>query len=113
MPYIAQEDREFLDPHIERLTGALIERAEKDGHDAAFAGLLNYAVSSMALGILKKNVGKVRYWFIATLTGTLKNTADEFYRRVAAPYEDGKIRTAGDLPGFEEFGAPPSGPRNP
>jgi hypothetical protein len=38
----------------------------------------------------------MRYWIIAILTGTFKNIADEFYRRIALPYEKtDRLRKAG------------------
>jgi hypothetical protein len=93
MPYIAPDARSRLDPHIQRLAEEIAALAEEDGHEAAFAGLLNYACTKLALAVLPV----VRYWSIATVTGVFKNVADEFYRRVGAPYEDAKIAENGDV----------------
>ena len=59
--------------------------------EAAFAGLLNYTCTRLALNIVRRRFGRLRYWLIALITGTFKNIADEFYRRLAAPYEDRQI----------------------
>jgi phosphoserine phosphatase len=45
----------------------------------------------------------MRYWIIAILTGTFKNIADEFYRRVGVPYENVQIVKSGDVLEYEEF----------
>jgi hypothetical protein len=37
------------------------------------------------------------------LTGTFKNIADEFYRRVAAPYEGKQMIKNGDVDLYEEY----------
>lgn len=103
MPYIAQEDRDALDPHIDALAGAIVERAEANGHDAAFAGLVNYSVTRLALKVLRTQFGAIRYWMIATLSGVFSNVALEFYRRIAASYEDKQIEKSGDVDVFEEF----------
>jgi len=103
MPYIAKEDRVPLDPLIDRLAEAIVERAEQAGPEAAFAGLLNYSVTRLALKIIMLEFGKMRYWIIATVTGALKNVSDEFYRRVGIPYEDAQIEKSGDVDLYQEF----------
>lgn len=103
MPYIAQDDRKKLDPHIDALAEAIVERAEANGHDAAFAGLVNYSVTCLAPKVLRLQFGAIRYWMIATLTGTFHNIADEFYRRIAVPYENKQIEKSGDVDMYEEF----------
>ena len=77
MPYIKQEDRPELDTEIDALAGKINTVSKKYGYDGAFAGLLNYAVTRLALKI---NPAR-RYWTIALLTGVFKNIADEFYRK--------------------------------
>jgi len=93
MPYIAQKDRPELDKHIDALAEAIKRIAATYGYDGAFAGLLNYSCTRLALRILPAR----RYWVIALITGTFKNIADEFYRRFAAPYEDEQIDKNGDV----------------
>ena len=103
MPYIAPELRQELDPLIYRLADRLAIQAEAAGYDAAFTGLLNYACTRLALAVVQRRRGRLRYWLIAALTGVFHNMADEFYRRLAAPYEDRQIRQSGDVDLFQEF----------
>lgn len=108
MPYIAQEKRLALDPHIERLAEAIVSESQES--DAAFAGLLNYSCTRLALQVLKLRFGTVRYWLIATTVGVFHNVADEFYRRLGVPYEDEQIAKNGDVDLYESgVRATPSG----
>ena len=93
MPYIAQKDRPELDVHIDALAVAIKKIAASYGYDGAFAGLLNYSCTRLALKVIPAR----RYWAIALITGTLKNVADEFYRRFGVPYEDEQIQKSGDV----------------
>ena len=102
MPYIAGDRRE-LDLIIDRLAELIVRRAEAQGGDGAFAGLLNYACTRLVLKIVRLQFGAMRYWLIAIITGTFKNMADEFYRRVAAPYENRQMAKNGDVDLFQEY----------
>jgi hypothetical protein len=93
MPYIAQKDRPELDKHIDGLAEQLTKVAKEYGYDGAFAGLLNYSCTRLALKVLPAR----RYWAIAIVTGVFKNIADEFYRRYGVPYEDEQIAKNGDV----------------
>ena len=93
MPYIPADLRPDLDQHISALAEAINARAAEIDGDAAYAGLLNYACTRLALETLPAR----RYWAIATTTGVLANVADEFYRRLATPYEDEQIARNGDV----------------
>ena len=93
MPYIKQKDRPELDKHIDALAESIKSIATSYGYDGAFAGLLNYSCTRLALRILPAR----RYWVIALITGTFKNIADEFYRRFGVPYEDEQIKANGDV----------------
>jgi hypothetical protein len=42
-------------------------------------------------------MGDTSYPKIAMITGVLENIKQEFYRRVASPYEDKKILENGDI----------------
>jgi len=103
MPYIEQKDREVLDPLIDELANRIVSRAKSRGYDAAFAGLLNYVSTRLALKIVRTQFGRMRYWIIAVITGTFKNVADEFYRRLAAPYEDKQIEKNKDVDLYQEY----------
>lgn len=79
MPYVKEEQRKVLD----------------EGHIANSAGELNYMLTM----ILK------RYWVnsaenyqaINDILGALEGAKQEFYRRIAVPYEENKIKENGDV----------------
>jgi hypothetical protein len=104
MPYIAEELRRELDPLIDALAERLAAQAKAAGYDAAFTGPLNYACTRLALGVMRRRFGGLRYWLIAALTGVFHNMATEFYRRLAIPYEDRQMAQSGDVDLFREFG---------
>lgn len=93
MPYIKPEHRPELDGHIEALGDAIKRLAEKEGGEGAFAGLLNYSCTKLALQVIPGR----RYKWIAMVTGVFENIKQEFYRRFAAPYEDEQIEKNGDV----------------
>jgi len=94
MPYIKPEDKPGLDVCIDALVKEIKRIAnDKYKYDGAFAGLLNYSCTTLAL---KVNPAR-RYWSIALITGVFKNIADEFYRRYGVPYEDEQIKNNGDV----------------
>ncbi|MFY9457987.1 MAG: hypothetical protein WAP23_03640 [Candidatus Spechtbacterales bacterium] len=101
MPYIAQKDRDKLDPLIDELSRKIVEQSGE--YDGAFAGLLNYTCTRLALKIIRLRFGRMRYWLLAEITGIFKNIADEFYRRLGIPYEDKQIAKNGDVDLYEEF----------
>ena len=103
MPYIKKEDRVSLDTLINSLAEEIVLKSKEAGNDAAYAGLLNYVCTRLALKILKLQFGKVRYWLVATTSGVFHNVADEFYRRLAVPYEDIQIEKNGDVDLYENF----------
>ena len=87
MPYITQEDRPQYDKVLEELISLLKEKPPEsvDGH-------LNYVVTRVI-----KEVYPLRYYHINKAMGVLECIQHEFYRRVAAPYEDTKIEQNGDV----------------
>jgi hypothetical protein len=103
MPYVKPEYRSALDPAIRDLAERISEIARSLPEETAFAGLLNYACTSLAVELVHARFGRLRYGVIATVTGVFKNVADEFYRRVAVPYEDLQIEKNGDLPLYESY----------
>ena len=102
MPYIKSEYRALLDGPIGEAARAIADIARTLPDETAFAGLLNYACTSLAMQVIDLRFGKVRYGIVATVTGVFKNVADEFYRRIASPYEDRQIGANGDVPLYEE-----------
>jgi hypothetical protein len=103
MPYVKREYRAALDPTIGELASRIADLARTIPDETGFAGLLNYACTSLAMQVLESRFGHIRYGTIATVTGVFKNIADEFYRRVAAPYEDRQIRINGDVPLYDAY----------
>ena len=103
MPYISLNHRQALDPLIDKLARQIVHEAQVLEYDAAFAGLLNYTCTRLALKVVRQQFGAMRYWIIAILTGTFKNIADEFYRRIAVTYENRQIDKSGDVDMFREY----------
>lgn len=91
MPYIKQEKRAVLNPAIDAVVDAL-RQLESDDELNNFEGNVNYVFSS----IISKAYS-VSYRAINDVQGVLKCVADEYYRRVAVPYEDQKAYDNGDV----------------
>ncbi len=103
MPYINSHHRQEIDGLIDQLAKKIVRQAEQSGDIAAFAGILNYACTRLALQIVRQQFGQMRYWLIAIITGIFKNIADEFHRRVAAAYEDKQKAKSGDVDLIQEY----------
>ena len=58
-------------------------------------GELNYELTTMLIGYVNKR--GLSYQTINDVVGALEGAKMEFYRRVAAPYEDKKILENGDV----------------
>ena len=107
MPYIKESNRLNLDPAIEHLVFKIVEQIDHDyvkysdsdsysltpEHLGQLLGDINYSVSRL----ISKIMGTPTYPKIAMVTGVLENIKQEYYRRVAEPYEDIKIRQNGDI----------------
>jgi hypothetical protein len=87
MPYIKSENRKKYEKVLHELIDVLktLPPDEVDGE-------LNYVVTKIL-----KNVYPLRYFHINKAVGVLECIKLEFYRRVAAPYEDLKIKESGDV----------------
>ncbi len=103
MPYISPKHRQTLDPLIDKLAFQIVQESQAMAYDGAFAGLLNYTCTRLALKVVRLQFDAMRYWIIAILTGTFKNIADEFYRRIAVAYENTQIEKSGDVDLFREY----------
>lgn len=115
MPYIKEENRLTLDKCIESMTNCLILNAFRQSYDSetsnsvpeklsneqflSIVGDINYSFSR----ILGSIMGDVSYSKIALITGVLENIKQEFYRRVAGPYEDKKIVENGDIKEYKRL----------
>jgi hypothetical protein len=80
VPYIDQAARERL----------------AQGARPETAGELNYALTRLVDQYLVDK-GGIRYAHLNEVVGALECAKLELYRRLAVPYEDGKIREAGDV----------------
>jgi hypothetical protein len=85
MPYIIQEKRHVLDPHIEALLNALRE-LESDDPNNNMEGNINYLITRILHRVYKGG----GYRGINDAGGVMLNAYLEFYRKVAGPYEDQK-----------------------
>ena len=85
MPYIRQTDREVLNPVF----------ADNPQRAARNPGELNYQLTVLCEDYLDSN--KLCYQTINDIVGALEGAKLEFYRRVAAKYEDTKIKENGDI----------------
>lgn len=103
MPYIESKSRVRFDPLIDELARRIVAEAKEAGYDGAFAGLLNYTCTRLALQIVRMQFGKMRYWLIAAMTGTFQNISQEFYRRAGVPYEEKQMKKNGDVDLYEEM----------
>jgi hypothetical protein len=80
-PYIDQPSREAI----------------SDSTVAETAGELNYVLTRVIIDYVR--VHGLSYQIINDVLGALDGAAREFYRRVAAPYEDVKMHINGDVYG--------------
>ncbi len=92
MPYISQNRREALDDAIYILTEVISDLNEYDPNSQTVAGDLNYTITRILDGVYKTK----RYRHMNEAIGVLECAKLEFYRRIAAPYEDDKIKSEGD-----------------
>lgn len=91
MPYIKQEKRDVLDSAIDAVVSAL-RQLESDDENNNFEGNVNYVFSS----IIAKSY-PVSYRAINDVVGVLTCVKDEYYARVAVPYEKQKAFENGDV----------------
>ena len=87
MPYIKAGKRNKYEKILENLVKILktLPPEEIDGE-------LNYVVTKIL-----KEIYPLRYFHINKAVGVLECIKLEYYRRIAAPYEDQKIIEAGDV----------------
>lgn len=70
-------------------------------HVPGNAGELNYAISQIVTEYIELKT--LSYQTINDIVGALEGAKLEFYRRVAIPYEDFKIKVNGDLEVYEKL----------
>jgi hypothetical protein len=96
MPYIKQESRKQLDPAIEDLMIALLKRTVDGKNVTPSSGDFNYIISTL-LGHWYEMTFLPSYDKVNTVVGILECVKQEYYRRVAVPYEDKKREAHGDV----------------
>ena len=79
MPYIKQERRDLID------LGLIPETA----------GELNFVITSLIAAYQRKK--GLSYRTINDIVGALEGAKLEYYRRIAVPYENGKMLDNGDV----------------
>jgi hypothetical protein len=89
MPYIQQSDRDKF--NLQSVEGQPVIPLEK----IETCGELNYIITLICHNYIKRK--GLRYQNINDVMGALEGAKTEFYRRVAAPYEDQKIIENGDV----------------
>jgi hypothetical protein len=88
MPYITRDDKLIFDKPLSELLDVVLDRGLSNGE-------LNYLITQLGLMYLDRH-GK-SYNTISDVVKAMECAKLEFYRRVAAPYEDNKIRENGDV----------------
>jgi hypothetical protein len=96
MPYITQEKRALFDGIVNTLHQALIDAELDDQTNNNTEGNVNYIVT-LLLQKVYGDCDNTNYSCINDAIGELECIKQEFYRRVAAPYEDRKIAQNGDV----------------
>lgn len=91
MPYIINEKREVLNPAIDEMLNALRE-LESDDPENDMGGNLNYVFTVL----LKRCYGE-KYSEMAQAVSVLEMAKLEYYRKVAAPYENQKEYNNGEV----------------
>jgi hypothetical protein len=87
MPYITQDDRKHYTGSLDDLTDDIEEMGPVSGH-------VTYILYMIVARWFKKQPS---YSTICKIRGCLIGTLAEFDRRIAAPYEDKKIKENGDV----------------
>jgi len=89
MPYITTDRRARYDERLSALADTI--------DDATPGGDMNYIITSLLAAWIEKR--GLDYAALAEAVGVVETAKLELYRRVAAPYEDGKIAENGDVYG--------------
>lgn len=93
MPYIQRKDRLDIDARIDSLINQCMT-IKNFGDNRG--GILNYIITRLAIAFM----GKISYKNLSLMKSAMSDAADEWYRRMMAPYEDEKIKQNGDIPGY-------------
>jgi hypothetical protein len=94
MPYIPEVTRDKYDERVDAIAFTLNSLENND----MISGELNYILFRLAKVLCTPEVGGARnYARMSMVSGALSEAQAEFRRRILAPYEDEKIKTAGDV----------------
>lgn len=88
MPYITQDKRDKLDPVVEQLHQILTDLHDNDISDN-MEGNINYTITRLLMMVYGDR-DSTRYAQVNNALGVLDAVSKEYYRKVAAPYEDQK-----------------------
>lgn len=102
MPYINESERLELDECIDTMISCIRDTKTNLNNPSDLKnhlGRINYAFSRVLAGLMDKP----SYNKIAMITGVLENIKQEFYRRIASPYEDKKIVENGDIKEYKKL----------
>lgn len=102
MPYIKEEERLELDQCIDNMISCIRNTQTNCNNPDDLKnhlGRINYSFSRILAGLMNKP----SYNKIAMITGVLENIKQEFYRRIAAKYEDKKILENGDVQEYKKL----------
>ena len=91
MPYITQHRRRCLD---EQFGDSILDLVDI-GKYVDSTGELNYVLTKIVKGYFDSHLAN--YAAINDVLGALDGVKAEFYRRVAVPYEEAKIKANGDV----------------
>ncbi len=89
MPYIAVVRRQHFEPALKALGQAMATIPDLKPGD------LNYLITRLATEYMQ--IGGLSYKNINDVLGAAEGAKLEFYRRLAAPFEDTKIASTGDV----------------
>lgn len=95
MPYIHPDKRSVLDPEIDSLFRALGD-LDFDDENNNTEGNINYIITRLLMLVYGDKEG-TRYSHINDAMGVLACVQAEFYRKIAAPYEDLKEEENGEV----------------
>ncbi len=78
--------------------------AKQNGKEDAFAGILNYTLTSVALETMELGSGdRITLEMVDKFANEFEKIYKFFYKDIAVPYERDKTRENGDLPLYEKY----------
>lgn len=95
MPYIDQTQRDLLNPIIDELVDMIVSM-KLDDETINVEGCLNYSVTKI-LHRVYGNSQSTRYSELNNAVGLLECIKLEYYRKVAAPYENQREFENGEI----------------